>query len=238
MGISLDQYRARIGLFNLFLSPSLVACSFKYILQWLISALKLCIYLASIYALVRLKLLISGDVEPNPGPNDQILRHERRLSFCHANMRSIQRCPDKLDHIRAGFCGTYDIITLSETWLYPWDKYDEYGRPKYNLKGYSEPYRKDRPVHRGGGVLAWVSNDISCKRREDIEIDGIELMWLEVRCANYKLLLGVGYRTDEQLGLWGKLQESYNKALDTGINYVIITGYYNADPSTPNDNSY
>ena len=119
MGISLEQYRARIGLFNLILSTAFAVFSLRHLLQWLISALKLGIYLVTciVLELVRLLLLVSGDVEPNPGPNNQILRNERRISFCHANMRSIQRCPDKLDHIKAEFCGTYDIITLSETWL-------------------------------------------------------------------------------------------------------------------------
>jgi hypothetical protein len=174
-----------------------------------------------------------GDVELNPGPAGAMLK---RLYICHANIRSIQRCNDKLDHIKEEFCGRFDVITLSETWLKPTDGVDLMGRSVYHLDGYQDPIRRDRVGSRGGGVLAWVSNSLVCKRRNDLEIENAELMWLEIRCSNQKFLLAVAYRTDDQGNFWDILQESYIRAVRLGIHYIIITGDLNADPSTHHGN--
>ena len=45
-----------------------------------------------------------------------------------------------------------------------------------------------------GGVLAWVSDSIACKRRIDLEAAEIEAMWLEIRSKNNKFYLCVTYR--------------------------------------------
>jgi hypothetical protein len=122
-------------------------------------------------------------------------------------MRSIKKCPDKLDHIRAEFRGTYDVITISETWLSPEDNLNQYGRPLYNIEGYHDPVRRDRGGRRGGGVLAWVSETLVFKRRLDLERVDAEIMSLEIRCSNNKIMLFVVYRTNEQEHFWDALQE-------------------------------
>jgi hypothetical protein len=137
-------------------------------------------------------------------------------------MRSIKKCSDKLDHIRAEFVGTYDVLTISETW------------PLYKLDGYCDPIRRDRVGRQGGGLLAWVSENCVCKRMSDLEIIDVEIMCLEVRSQNNKVLFLVAYRTNEQLHFWDSLQECYNKAVIAGYSYIIVIGDLNADPSTPN----
>ena len=59
----------------------------------------------------------------NPGPRPS---GDRYFTFCQANMRSIKKCPAKLDHIRAELSGIYYVITISETWLNPGDNFDQY----------------------------------------------------------------------------------------------------------------
>ncbi len=118
--------------------------------------------------LLCLLLTSCEDIESNPRP--VLNPHAPKLCFCHANMRSIRKCPDKLDHIKAEFCGKYDVITISETWLTPDDNYDEYGKPLYSLEGYHDPIRRDRLDRRGGGVLAWISESLTYKRRADLEL--------------------------------------------------------------------
>jgi hypothetical protein len=172
----------------------------------------------------------SGDIEANPGP-PQV--QDRNLSFCHANMRSIKRRLDKLDHIRAAFSGSHDVITLSETWLSPGENLDQFDQPMYNIAGYHDPVRRDRVGRPGGGLLAWVSESLTYRRRQDIETDDIEVMALEIRHQNKKVLLLVAYRTNEQTTFWDSLQEYYNKSVLLGYNHIIIMGDLNADPSTP-----
>lgn len=114
----------------------------------------------------------------------------------------------------------------------PEDNLDQNGNPLYTLDGYHAPVRRDRIDHTGGGVLAWVSENLTCRRRLDLENADIELMSLEIRSQNNKVLFFVTYRTNEQVHFWDCLQECYNKAIAAGYNYIIITGDFNADPST------
>ena len=242
MGVSLETYRARIGLFhpsassssefkpNVFISKS-SACALQFTVK---DIMALCYMLT----LVNTLLVICGDIELNPGPGDiPNSDHTRYFSFCHANMRSIKRCPEKLDHIKAELSGTYDVITISETWLSPEDKLDQHGNPMYALDGYHPPVRRDRIGRQGGGVLAWVSENLTFKRMHDLEVIDIELMSLELRCKNNKALFLVAYRTNEQEQFWDRLQECYNRAIAAGYSYIILTGDLNADPSTKHGES-
>jgi len=173
MGVSLGVYRARIGLFSLrFARDSNYSSHRMYNathLAWLSKSPWLlvttaCMFLSDIgniilvwFFIIVMILTCSGDIEANPGPGPRTSSQGRYFTFCHANMRSIKKCPEKLDHIRAEFRGTYDVITISETWLSPDNNLDQYGRPLYNIEGYHDPVRRDRRDRRGGGVLAWVS---------------------------------------------------------------------------------
>ena len=65
-------------------------------------------------------------------------------------MRSVKRCPDKLDNIRDELSVIYCVITVSETWLTPSDNLDPYGRPLYKLDDNHDPVRRDR-IGRPGG---------------------------------------------------------------------------------------
>jgi hypothetical protein len=103
----------------------------------------------------------------------------------------------------------------------------------YNIAGYHDPIRRDRVGRPGGGLLAWVSESLTYRRRQDIETDDIEVMALEIRHQNKKVLLLVAYRTNEQTTFWDSLQEYYNKSVLLGYNHIIIMGDLNADPSTP-----
>ena len=48
------------------------------------------------------------------------------------------------------------------------------------LQSYSTPERKDRVNDRYGGVILYVKEGIRYKRRDDLEIRGIESIWIEV----------------------------------------------------------
>ena len=131
----------------------------------------------------------------------------------------------------------YDVITLSETGVSPGDDLDQYGRPLYTIEGYHDHVRCDRGGPRGGGVLAWVSEALVFKRRLDLERADAEILSLQIRCSNNKVLLFVVYRTNKQVNFWDALQECYNKAHTTGFCNIIITGDLNTDTSTINGES-
>ena len=130
-------------------------------------------------------LLISGDIELNPGPGDDTFS-KVEISICHINIRSIKAKFNgvnlKLDLIRNEIAKLYDIITISETWLTDSDNLNN-----FEIAGFQSPVVLNRTGH-AGGVLCWVKNGIAAKRRTDIEVNNLEALWLEIRCINEKFL--------------------------------------------------
>lgn len=61
-----------------------------------------------------------------------------------------------------------------------------------NISGYVI-YCKDRG-NRGGGVLVYVTGSCRSKRKKDLEEDGTEIVWVEVRMNQRTLPLGNMYR--------------------------------------------
>ena len=120
------------------------------------------------YIIVQLLLILSGDIELNPGPTN--LR-EHSVSVLQCNMRSIR---NKLEHIIDNFCD-FDCLSFTETHLD-----DTINNAEIFLTmDFSAPYRKDRTNH-GGGILVYINNYLMHKRRQDLEIFWEESIWVEL----------------------------------------------------------
>ena len=249
MGISIQAYRSTIGSFYLncirdYSFEKYPASLFKngntlYHLREWSKLLKnkqqnqmstrfktsLSCYIAS-SLLIHMLIALCNDVHPNPGPSSQF----SDLSICHANVRSIKR-QNRMTFINSELCGKFDIITCSETWLSIDDNSD-----KFKLTGYQMPQRKDRSIgaEAYGGVMAWVSDNIGCKRRKDLEPDDIEAMWLEITTFNKKLFLCVVYRTDSNTDntYWDRLQDTLENVRSLYNPNLLICGDLNADFNT------
>ena len=169
-------------------------------------------------------LILSNDIELNPGPNSKDV-----ISICHTNIRSL-KAKDRLLHIKCELLGTYDIITVSETWLKRSDNTDNFSLPGYQL-----PFRKDRSSGFGGygGVLAWVSNHIACKHRQDLESKELEALWLEIRLKNKKFLLCVLYRPPNvDNDFWNILNDKIIAIKQAHSMKILIIGDLNAHLSS------
>ena len=148
---------------------------------------------------VALLLKLSGDVHPNPGPlsregsssshiNDlyNFLSYPNHLSTLHYNVQSIR---NKVDILHTEF-SQFDVISFSETWL-------NRDFPSTNLQfpSFHCPERKDRENESYGGVIVYVKNNLSYVRRHDLEINGLECVWVHIKlCNNKHILHGVFYR--------------------------------------------
>ena len=111
-------------------------------------------------------LVLANDIERNPGP----LNDGCNLRICHANVRSL-KAADRFMHIQSDLALSFDVITLSETWLTGGDNSDQFSLPNFQ--------NRDRnSLQDYGGLLCWVSNKIVCKRRKDLEHPDIEVLWL------------------------------------------------------------
>ena len=65
------------------------------------------------------------------------------------------------------------ILTLSKTWLT-----EDIPDAEIEIAGY-RTFRKDR-CSKGGGIAAYVRNDLAVVRRTDLETADVEGLWLEI----------------------------------------------------------
>ena len=120
---------------------------------------------------------------------------------------------------------SFNIITLSETWLTDNDNLNN-----FEIQGFQPPFVLNRSSH-AGGVLCWVKNGIAAKRRYDIEVINLEALWLEVRCNNQKFLLCTVYRPPNVTSFYDDFQISLDNTLQSP-NHLIIIGDLNSDLNT------
>ena len=218
MGITVEQYRASIGRFG--------NCKFTIgPCQGLGHVVELLIALLCIYIL--LKILLSGDVELNPGPE----LTAKTLCICQANLRGLNY--EEMLDIKASMVGIYDIICLTETHLHSGSTVD------LQINGFQPVTRLDRKeVNHWGGIAVFVSEEIVFKRRVDLEVQSLEALWLECRTQNNRFLLCCTYRTPNMpVSYWEDLQLSLDLAKQSNIQNIVITGDLNSDQFT-NPNNY
>ena len=133
-------------------------------------------------------LLLSGDVEANPGPptrgsSSKRQADQRILNCCSLNARSVVN--KSLDLQAYLQCNSLDLLAVTETFLS-----SEILDGEVIDHGYTV-HRRDRDRH-GGGVLLIVHNSIPSTRRQDLETD-CELLWVELSLTPTNLLVGVYY---------------------------------------------
>ena len=124
-------------------------------------------------------LLLCGDVETNPGPDSVEISTasssnlsatsfellSNHLSILHLNIQSLT---PKLDIIRSE-AEAYDVLVLSESWLTP--RIDGTG---IHIEHFMSPLKTDRRGRPGGGVVVYVRDTLSCKRRPDLKLYSVE----------------------------------------------------------------
>ena len=163
-------------------------------------------------SLLNILILLCMDVETNPGPKSE-------LAIFNWNVRSIRNKIDSLVDV----AHDYNILCLTETHL------DE-NIPISDLliENFSEPFRRDRNFA-GGGVLMYCSEQLFCKRRQDIESDNFEVIWAEVKIDNIILMVCALYRPPNSSSLfWEYLEYAIDKAYETSNN-IIVSGDINVD---------
>ena len=116
------------------------------------------------------------------------------LVVCHLNIRSLV---SKLEELQI-FLEKHSVahvMGLSESWLDKSVTDSEIAVPGFRM------HRMDRN-RRGGGVLVYVSEDVRSVRRQDLEEDGIEAVWIEARVKKTHVLLCNLYRPPDARAAW------------------------------------
>ena len=164
-------------------------------------------------------LLLCGDVHPNPGPVQS--ETHSKLKIVHSNVSSLQnkafQLETELNH--------FDIITVSETWLY-----NNFPNDRIRLDGYYPPIRKDREDGSPwGGVAIYVKDSLICKPRPDLNVPQLEAVWIETKLNQETFLVGSFYRPpDARVSYWDLIDDSIKLAMSTPYKLVIL-GDFNAD---------
>ncbi|MCG7883380.1 MAG: hypothetical protein JAY96_17510 [Candidatus Thiodiazotropha endolucinida] len=170
-------------------------------------------------------ILLSGDVETNPGPILGNSEDANCLSILHLNIRSIRH---KLDYIKDNFLDL-DVLCFTETHL-THDITDDF----IKLEGFSRPFRKDNSAY-SGGLLIYVSDKLISTRKPELETQVDNTIWIEIKYKESLLLLSNIYRPpNTPVVFWQDLNITLEQALAITDNIVIV-GDINEDQLNVNN---
>ena len=114
-----------------------------------------------------------------------------------------------------------DIICLCETFLN-----EEFSNEEVRLENY-QLFRKDRKTN-GGGLVIYVKDSLRCFLREDLQVEGVESIWLEVKHkAQKSFLLGYTYRPPSSNQRWMNDFEEILERVYTESKEIILLGDFN-----------
>ena len=148
------------------------------------------------------------------------------INICHFNARSIRNKMNEISYFTKQ--NNIHIITISETWLGP-----EFSDNYFNLPNFQTVFRQDRNKN-GGGVCIFVSDQLSCCRRSDLESQDLELLWVEVFLqqsprTQYPLLIGCCYRPpNSPMHFYEKLETTLDNVVTKNI---LLLGDFNRKAS-------
>ena len=166
---------------------------------------------------------MSGDVEIKPGA------HNLTLNIGHIDARSLN-VEDKFDEISSLVIEhKLDIFAVSETWLNPSISGDLLCIP-----GFSPMFRLDRKDgRRAGGVALYVSSSLASIRRNDLEHDDFELLFVEIKVNSLTFVCGVCYRPPNNNSVLNDALLDHLQFCVDSINarpgtFVLLLGDFNA----------
>ena len=123
--------------------------------------------------------------------------NHRGLKICFLNACHIL---PKFEELRILFCheNNVDIFCFCETFLHK-----NVSDTEISITGYNT-VRRDRHSNTiGGGIIVYIKNNLSFKRRHDLEFDSIESIWIEVLVRNTKpFLICFVYRPPSEKSEW------------------------------------
>ena len=89
-----------------------------------------------------------------------------------------------------------------------------------------EGYRKDRRNQRGGGVLVYVPESFLSWRRIDLEMEGIEAIWIEIRFQKREVLMCTAYcPPGASRAVIGRICEMFEVATQEGKEMVVMDDF-------------
>ena len=184
MGVSLEQYRVCIGSFN-FTWCVYSGKGFEPLFSPFLN-------LFCLFAFVLICLLLSGDIEINPGPSER----EKALSVCHWNLNSVWVDDfSKIDQISAFLeSHQFDIFCIGESFLNSEIEDDD---QRLTIENYSL-IRSDHPSgSKRGGVCIYYRDHLVLEKRPELTTLN-ECLVTEIKTSSGRFFLCVCYRSPSQ----------------------------------------
>ena len=171
-------------------------------------------------------LLVSGDIEPNPGPKIKSLHI---IQINARSLKTVDQNKNKLVQFKTLVAlKSPHVVSICETWLNKSVKNkDILVRKEYKI------FRKDRDIARGGGVFLAISNKLKCKRRKDVESKSPfhnEIIAAEIKQDNGKRIGIVSiYKPPDDLnfGFADNLEHILKSLWAKGLFELIVLGDFN-----------
>ena len=184
-------------------------------------------------------ILLSGDIHPNPGPDNgnhldhssgsrdiyNFLNLPNHLSTVHYNVQSLANKVDVL----ISECSYFDLVSFSEIWLDNSVSTQDLLFPTFH-----PPERKDRLSDRYGGVILYIKDNLTYIRRH-LELNRLECIWIQIKLHNKRnVLYGVFYRPPSSDSVYNSLiEDSIGLAIDSTISDIVVTGDFNLNTLNP-----
>ena len=156
-------------------------------------------------------LLISGDIETNPGP-----KISSTFKFCHWNLNGLAAHDVVKVHLIEAFITThnFDIVCLSETFLDSTIPHDD---ENININGYLL-LRVDHPNNiKRGGICMYFKESLPLINRSDLS-NMKECLVTEINVNNEKCFFTCLYRSPSQSH---EELESFCSSLDSLLSNII-----------------
>ena len=128
----------------------------------------------------------------------------------------------KLDLISAEY-GDFDILSFTETWL-------NHSTPDRDIKldSINIPLRKERVESSYGGVAVYIKKAVHYERKTDLEINGLECVWVELNIIKKKDMYGTFcVPPSSPTAVWLSLEISIELSLDCNVDAFIVVGDFN-----------
>ena len=156
---------------------------------------------------------VSQDIRLSSHKSPARLFKEKPLNISTFNARSLRNKIDEIHNFVMSHC--IHVLAISESWLGPSIPDSQIERP-----GFQTPFRRDRNEN-GGGVCLYISDQLSGKRRSDLEDPDVELLWVEIDIPshpNCKLLVGSCYRPpSSKMDFYDKLETVLDTVAESNI---------------------
>ena len=173
----------------------------------------------------QLLLMLSGDINPNPGPQEPQIENvweifnKKGLHFLHININSLL---PKIDEVRSiAEKSNAAVIGITESKLDDSVENSEIKIDKYSL------IRCDRNRH-GGGVACYVRNDINFNQKF-IFSNSIENIFIDILLPKTKpFTVGIFYRPPDKSDFIDNITADFSK-LNTEENDLFILGDINVN---------